>query len=848
MCPREVRDRIALKLEDWKMVGRFLKLPAEKLTAIEVDNKTEEYRRVALLDDWEKREGNGATYLKLAEALHHRGRSDLVKLLCDELKSIATSMESKELPIAKDIKKSPTAVSDTAERIEALESQFDSLHRQLMSEIIENETLSGMELLRALTMLPISLRKEYESLIQQMLPSLDMKGTVTELFLRLSPLFRFIDYELLGYLISKFGSLKLQEDMKLYVSKIQIFMRETTVADLMDYWPGDEQPHLNYSKLKAKFSSDPKSYTLERLNNFRRKFCSKVRLSEFIFSLVLLESGESFFITWLVPTVVTSELKMITRKIEDIFYREECVLMISLDQEVLYLSVEAVKDLEIQILKAELDRTSEELEKVKTELHEKDLEIQMLKTKLDETNKELRVVNTDLRIKHLELQMLKTKLDDETSLELQKVNTERQELTADQFVEAEERENIYNVTDKPMMLEILQRQHRLSKWLLEIPSIRVPPSDSGLATSIADINEGSETPGDFEQQFLQDLAMKQEELDRKEEEIARLKQELDRAESSEKGEAEKFELNIRELKEMLRIKAEEVAGLTYEVQHFHTQMESMQAAIPFNEKDFYRMDRNPHGICIIINNHKFYHPTDPSKARTNRGGAEVDQKNLRLTFQYLRYNVEIYENLTHTQMMDVMLSMAHRDHAEYDSFVCCILTHGEENLVYGADTIPVSLLDLTGVMKMCKTLINKPKMFFIQCARGDHEAVGHCLDVEEADQHFKHKLPIASTHTIPQEADFFFGYATPLGNAAYRSRRHGSWYISELCKMLTTLAYTSNLSNMMRRVNDNVCKAFTKDGHKQTAEFVDRLRKGVHFFHFSKVQQKQLQHTQPPAH
>ena len=139
-------------------------------------------------------------------------------------------------------------------------------------------------------------------------------------------------------------------------------------------------------------------------------------------------------------------------------------------------------------------------------------------------------------------------------------------------------------------------------------------------------------------------------------------------------------------------------------------------------------------------------------------------------------------------------------------------------------------------------------MFFIQACRGDREDEGHKLAEEDVTQRDSGGKQPPSAHTIPQEADFFFGYATPLGNAAYRSRRHGSWYISELCKVLTKLAYTSNLSNMMRKVNDNVCKAFTKEGYKQTAEFVDRLRKEVHFFHFSKVQQKQLQHTQPPAH
>ena len=358
-----------------------------------------------------------------------------------------------------------------------------------------------------------------------------------------------------------------------------------------------------------------------------------------------------------------------------------------------------------------------------------------------------------------------------------------------------------------------------------------------------------------QQRLLQDLAMKQGELVRKEEEIDRLRMALEEANSdkskvySEKlGEAEQFKQNIRELEKMLRTKNEEVNGLIFELQHFHVQMENIQAAKPFDEKEFYRMDKNPHGICVIINNHQFYHPTDPDKAHLNRGGAEVDQKNLKLTFEYLRYKVEIYENLTHDRMTDLMMSMAQRNHANYDSFICCILTHGEQDKVHGADSIPVSLLDMTGVMKMCKTLVNKPKMFFIQACRGDLEDKGHKLDEEEVTQRDSGGKQPPSAHTIPQEADFFFGYATPLGNAAYRSRRHGSWYISELCKVLTRHAYTSNLSNMMRKVNDNICQAFTKEGYKQTAEFVDRLRKGVHFFHFSKVQQQQqLQHA-PPQH
>ena len=552
----------------------------------------------------------------------------------------------------------------------------------------------------------------------------------------------------------------------------------------------------------------------------------------------------------------------------------------------------------------------EDIVKSKAVVNEKDMEILMLKSKLEASSKEREIMvelafsmsenisrleimlqnRTDLKEANTELQEMKTKLQD-AKLQLGISVSNVMEAKESRF--ELERENMYidSITIEPTILDLLEKQQRLKEWVLETSSIppSVLPSDSGLATSIADVSEGGEPLEDFEQQFLQelamkreeivkkeeaqkrlledlamkreeivkkeeaqkrllgDLAMKQEELKRKEEEIERLREELEKANSDKSkvyserlGEAEQFQKNIRELETVLKTKNEEVMGLADELQHLHQQMEALRSC---DEKDLYRMEKNPHGICVIFDNHEFYHPTDPDKALPNRGGAEVDLYNLRVTFEWLRYRVVIYKNYSHTLMMDVMCAMAQRNHAEYDSFVCCILTHGEENIIYGANSIPLSLIDLTGVMKMCKTLINKPKMFFIQCTRGDREDQGHKLEVvdktipQDLVQH-------PGANAIHQEADFFFGYATPLGYAAYRSRRHGSWYISELCKALTTQGYTSNLSNIMKKVNNNTNKAFTKEGYKQTAEVVDRLRKDVHFFHFSKSNIQQQQEEQ----
>ena len=130
--------------------------------------------------------------------------------------------------------------------------------------------------------------------------------------------------------------MELKEDITSYVYEVQEFMRATTVGDVINHWPGDEESHASFSKLRAKFKDDSKTYTLERLNNFRRKFCSQVRLSEFVFGLISLKPSESFFVTWLIPTVVVAQLSKSVQQIECSFYELQYILSLSVDQEHLY--------------------------------------------------------------------------------------------------------------------------------------------------------------------------------------------------------------------------------------------------------------------------------------------------------------------------------------------------------------------------------------------------------------------------------------------------------------------------------------------------------------------------------
>ena len=117
-CPPGISITIATKLVDWKTTGHYFGVPAEKLAAIDRENATEDQRRIALLDCWEKREGRNANCLKLADVLHRRERRDLVELLCKEVKLSLTL--SKNENVSRDGKQLQSCASGKYHAIQIL--------------------------------------------------------------------------------------------------------------------------------------------------------------------------------------------------------------------------------------------------------------------------------------------------------------------------------------------------------------------------------------------------------------------------------------------------------------------------------------------------------------------------------------------------------------------------------------------------------------------------------------------------------------------------------------------------------------------------------------------------------
>ena len=219
--------------------------------------------------------------------------------------------------------------------IKRLEKQFTSLQRRLSSELNANSEVSPEILLETLTLLPVALRMEYHKLVLENMPTLEKADNIRKIFNLLNPHVSFIDYHLVEYLVEEFGSDQLQEDMSAYIQLVQVFYDETTVQQLMDHWPGRRDMPPHFEELRAVIGEDPGIFTLRRLDNLRKEFCSEIRLFETVLILKRFARKNSFVVCWVVPSIFVPRLKSAISSLRS-FYQREHIFSITVGTQRLY--------------------------------------------------------------------------------------------------------------------------------------------------------------------------------------------------------------------------------------------------------------------------------------------------------------------------------------------------------------------------------------------------------------------------------------------------------------------------------------------------------------------------------
>ncbi|XP_061100835.1 caspase-3a isoform X1 [Conger conger] len=237
----------------------------------------------------------------------------------------------------------------------------------------------------------------------------------------------------------------------------------------------------------------------------------------------------------------------------------------------------------------------------------------------------------------------------------------------------------------------------------------------------------------------------------------------------------------------------------------------------------YSLDYPMIGQCIIINNKNF----DRSTGMNVRNGTDVDAANMMQTFTKLGYKVKVYNDQTVDQIRQVLHAASKDDHSKSASFVCVLLSHGDEGILFGTDGC-VELKILTSFFRgdRCTSLVGKPKLFFIQACRGTDLDGGI-----EADS-----IGDGSPERIPVEADFLYAYSTAPGYYSWRNTSSGSWFIQSLCEMFGRYGLSLEIMQIMTRVNHKVALEFEScsnlpgfDCKKQIPCIVSMLTKEMFF-------------------
>ncbi|XP_053440935.1 caspase-7 [Nycticebus coucang] len=242
----------------------------------------------------------------------------------------------------------------------------------------------------------------------------------------------------------------------------------------------------------------------------------------------------------------------------------------------------------------------------------------------------------------------------------------------------------------------------------------------------------------------------------------------------------------------------------------------------------YNMNFAKVGRCIIINNKNF----DKVTGMAVRNGTDKDAEALYKCFQSLGFDVVVYNDCSCAKMQDLLKQASEEDHSNSACFACILLSHGEENLIYGKDGV-TPIKDLTAHFRgdRCKTLLEKPKLFFIQACRGTELDDGIQADsgpINDTDANPRYKIPV--------EADFLFAYSTVPGYYSWRSPGRGSWFVQALCSILEEHGKDLEIMQILTRVNHRVARHFESQSDdprfhekKQIPCVVSMLTKELYF-------------------
>jgi len=192
----------------------------------------------------------------------------------------------------------------------------------------------------------------------------------------------------------------------------------------------------------------------------------------------------------------------------------------------------------------------------------------------------------------------------------------------------------------------------------------------------------------------------------------------------------------------------------------------------------YKNNNKRMGRALIFNHIKF-------EDCDERCGTEEDVKRLEITLKNYGFDVRIENDLQRDRINEVLKEVAKEDHLTSNCFLLIVMSHGNAgDQIYASDGLTYTYNELWKPFSgdKCPTLIDKPKLFFIQKCRGEDADPGIKYQVDSFEQQSDY-IDALSTYTLPTTADILLYFSTMPGFVSFR-RITGSWFIQTICLVL----------------------------------------------------------------
>lgn len=138
----------------------------------------------------------------------------------------------------------------------------------------------------------------------------------------------------------------------------------------------------------------------------------------------------------------------------------------------------------------------------------------------------------------------------------------------------------------------------------------------------------------------------------------------------------------------------------------------------------YKIRKRSAGIVLIINQRTFHFDANPEfkdflprRKLEQRLGTDRDAEILQHVFKQFGYETRVKNDRSHMEILNDVRNVINES-VRFDSVIVCILSHGYKGVVYGANSVPVKIDDIQGLI-ISDRLIGKPKILIVQACQGE---------------------------------------------------------------------------------------------------------------------------------